>query len=886
MEATTTQIGFVDRDVIQLRLELGEVRDGALAPRPEDLPFVDPDTGWVYDETGALGRVVGDGTAWLPLDAYVAAPIEHLFAHATVSGTDGLRAAPVDDVSRWQVLVNGSPAEIETLSRKANILSSAQTEEWGFEMRTAEHVFLDLTVDLTPGDEITITFDAPAMPTLTATYAPAGTVSEAIHINLAGYDPSSTVKTARLSSWNGYEVDLSQPGGGTSVAQVYDGPLQFEVVDSVTGTVVHTGQTELAQGQDTPTDWWLNYNQTDVWVMDFSPVTAQGTYHIHVEGVGRSADFELEDAHWDEVFALSLSGYYHQRSGIALEAPLTDWERPRPWHPEDGNVTVYASSVALMETDEGYDNDLPDQFDLLAAGDRGKIIAEGWGGWHDAGDMDRRTQHMYAVRDLVELHELQPAFTEATRASIPENTNTIPDILDEAIWGLDVFRRMQTEDGGIRGGVEAPQYFGYGVSGWTKETALYAYAPGIWSSWEYAASAAKLAAALKVYDAGAAEMWLTSAERAMAWAEARLPDDLASDFQLVTSRNLAALELYHATGDAAYHQTFLDTFTYSTPRSDIDWRERQWEAAALYARMDPALTDADAAARAKQALIDYGDFLIAEGQNSGYGFTLDPDAPYGWGNTANQPNLASDIFVQLHVLTGEARYLEIIEEDMQYLLGQNPLNMSYLTDLEGARQPEEILHTEADALGRDPMPGITIYGDYNAYAYGADWDFYHGLMFPHAWPNVFDAPVHESFQGFFHFVPLTEFTVFQGMADTTFVAGYLAGESFEDDAPITGTDGDDSLDGTAQDDRIDGGAGGDTLRGGAGDDLIIGGPGDDLIFGGGGNDTIFGGGGNDTIWGGAGDDVLIGGAGGDRMGAGTGADQIFGDTAPGYDHLL
>ena len=242
------------------------------------------------------------------------------------------------------------------------------------------------------------------------------------------------------------------------------------------------------------------------------------------------------------------------------------------------------------------------------------------------------------------------------------------------------------------------------------------------------------------------------------------------------------MELFETTGEAQYHDIFAETFVYATD-DPVNWDAEQFEGAFTYAKstqagVDPALQQA-----ALAALTERADWLLENGANSGFGFITDPYAPYGWGNTATQPTHSSEILLRVHALTGDDAYLFPAQQDVDYALGANPMNMSFLTGLDalvpGVRQPEEILDGDTDVLGYDPKPGITLYGEYNVYDYG--WNFYHSDMWQDTWPNYYDAPVHESWNGNYSYVPVTEFTVMQGMQDMTFVTGNLA--ALSDEAP-------------------------------------------------------------------------------------------------------
>jgi endoglucanase len=55
-------------------------------------------------------------------------------------------------------------------------------------------------------------------------------------------------------------------------------------------------------------------------------------------------------------------------------------------------------------------------------------------------------------RNPLTLYEMYPqAFTDG-QLNIPESGNGIPDLVDEACWGVDFWLRMQDADGGVRGG--------------------------------------------------------------------------------------------------------------------------------------------------------------------------------------------------------------------------------------------------------------------------------------------------------------------------------------------------------------------------------------------------------------------------------------------------
>ncbi|MBM7066911.1 glycoside hydrolase family 9 protein [Actibacterium sp. 188UL27-1] len=894
MDNTTYDVSFVSPTTIQIRFELGTVKDAVQTTDIPDGVTPNPDNGMVWQDGRHLGRVAGpNGEYWMPFDDYLASPIDDLF---DITEQRGTRQAEVDKVGKWTVTVDGTEVGIDGISRKANILETAEYDWYKFKFATAQHVFIELDAPLDTGDKLNITFDDPDFEAVKATYA-RNTISEAIHVNLTGFDPDDLVKKAYLSSWNGWEVDGTVKEGGTAIAAEFTPGTKFRVVDANSGKVVLTDTIKMAQAAETRTDFERNYQGTDVWSMDFSRLDMTGDYYVRVDGVGRSQTFSVGESHWDDLFDVSFSGFYHQRSGIELTEEFTEWTRPRSLHPDDG-VRIQATTVDIYDTTEGKGG--TDPFPLFPENTTGEILENAWGGWHDAGDWDRRTQHLEAARKLVELVEIQPDWAAKTDGRIPETGGRIPDLLDEAIWGAEVFRRLQTDEGGVRGGIESAGHPLYGDGSWGESQEMYAYAPDIWTSWEYAATAAKIGHALNTYDPGQAQGWIDSAIAAMTWADARIPADM--DYTQTESRNIAALELYRATGAETWHDIFLQTTSYDS--ASVDWREHQYEAAFLYARMDLPTVDKAIQANGVADMQREIDLLDNIGSKSGFDYLTNPYGNYGWGNTAQQPNYSADMVLRMYHLTGDKALLETVQKDVQYTLGANPQNMVFMTGIDGVRGPEEILNVDAETLGKAPPPGITVYGDYNIFDYGKG--FYHDVMYNDVWPNFWQSPVSESFNAYSIFVPSTEYTVQQGITDMTYVTGYLA--ALDDDATpppppppppseegqifngtngnnrVTGTDGDDTFRMRNGRDIVDAGAGNDVIKLGKGNDTANGGAGNDTIYGARGNDYLRGDGGDDTLIGGVGNEFLTGGAGRDTYVFRRGDDRdVINDFEAGLD---
>jgi hypothetical protein len=77
-----------------------------------------------------------------------------------------------------------------------------------------------------------------------------------------------------------------------------------------------------------------NFLKTDVYECDFSAFKQPGKYVLSVEGIGCSFAFSVSSDIYREAFHAMARGLYHNRSGIALEKPYTEFTRPAPHNPK------------------------------------------------------------------------------------------------------------------------------------------------------------------------------------------------------------------------------------------------------------------------------------------------------------------------------------------------------------------------------------------------------------------------------------------------------------------------------------------------------------------------------------------------------------------------
>lgn len=352
------------------------------------------------------------------------------------------------------------------------------------------------------------------------------TFCESIKVNQVGY---STAGTSRYANYGVYM------GDGGSIA--FRSLPSYQVIDEASGAVVTSGGA-IYMGDDTYTlgDSTIRSGE-HVYRLKLDAVPAGGPYFVAVPGCGRSYSFGVGNdfSRWGAFVA--TRGLYHQRCGIALTEPYTHYTRAQC------HTTVFDTRA------------VPDEKITVPSGTRAMSMA---GGYHDAGDYDRRGTHTIIPELLLSYYEAFPQHFIDGQYNIPESGNGIPDIVDEALWAVKAWENLQVSDpadpeyGGMRYGTEQSAYPTYGLVSAASD-------PGLYGTWDvtndvtahaagFFAHASRL---IRTYDAAHADALLKRSQ--LAWAYLQKNADLT---QLKASTMYAALQLYLATGDSAFHDIF------------------------------------------------------------------------------------------------------------------------------------------------------------------------------------------------------------------------------------------------------------------------------------------------------------------------------------------
>ncbi len=752
-----THLGPVGPDILSLCVRAGRVEHGRQKP---------------YRQQKG-DRIVrdGEGTRWLVRNGKKAACVVGRNADTLMTPDrfrgKKLRTAWADRPASYRISSSEDPSYAGGRKPSAVYRKSRPTDmprSGGRLDMPMEHIlYLTLPAPLDRGKAYTIEFLPSRLPAQAFVYDPRSMRSEAVHISHLGFRPDDPGKVFFVSLWMG--------SGG---AKRFREGAAFHVLDDERGTPVHSGTIRLEKpaGEKDEDAYKRNFSGVNVYMGDFSSLQRPGTYRVYVEGVGCSYPFSIGDAAWRSAFYIAARGFYHQRSGIRIGPPHTAFTRPRCFHPEDG-IEVYASTTPLINTPNGLGRGR-DNFSQLIRGKTDRVLPNAWGGYCDAGDWDRRIQHLAVARLLLDLSLLFPAFFKNLALDIPESGDSLPDIVNEALWGVDFFRRLQTPEGGVRGGIESAGHPRRGEGSWQESWDVMAYAPGVWSSYLYAGAAARASLWLKEHAADMWEQYRDSAVRAMRWAEKKRTEGSVAPYphQVGDARNLAAAELFRLLGDKKWHGIFLSTTAFTRPGAPVyryqhhDQAEAAW---VYYSTGRPGVNKA-VQKNCSSALVREADRRIETQNNTGFKWTKHRWRPSAAG-VFTRPDCISA--VRAHVITGDEKYLRCAVLACQTGAGANPLNMCYTTGL-GHKYPRNVLHIDARVSGQQPPPGLTVCGPMDIQLFGGKKNRYLRLVDRFCYPPTASWPIIENYRDVFWWPGMCEYTVHQLMAPNAYVWGYLA----------------------------------------------------------------------------------------------------------------
>lgn len=626
--------------------------------------------------------------------------------------------------------------------------------------------------------------------------------SETVRVNMVGF-PENGPKVAYLSHWMGDFHTPKHSNGGLNLddkAGTECRVLEFKSRDAVFTTTITKRMTKNER-ESASTDFPSgNYTNADVWECDFSAFSNPGEYVVAVEGIGHSFPFEIGNDITREAFYYAMKGLFWQRQGIAVEVE-PDSIRPRGHHPDD--IVWRFDKDWIVNSgydDSGFNTDSPRVLDV-------------WGHYYDAGDWDGYPSHARVPMHLMLLYDLAPdRFNDGdvgNRYKLHESADWIdeaqsgkPDLLDEAVWLLDYYRRARNvlQDYGGTGGV--PGFTGrdaipYGntITAWTDTREWYISGHGTEGTYAYAGLAAYYAVNLnRLHELAGREgnhpeydEWMNEAVDSWNWVSENR--EINEDREQ-RAKGLAAAALYRATGDTQYQDIFREYWQWEPSRNVGEWHGvNSWDlSAAIIALIPDGHPGLDAALRdeCRYNLIQRADNQAERINNTGFRNSMEYNQFLQLG-AFTTPRVT--VLGVAHRLTGKRKYLDAMQHAVNYVLGGNQMNMAYLSGL-GERsdqwifQPNAYLvsnknskvYTPGNYIGQTSYFGGT--GLHSIYWHDKGtwkWSEYYSRMAAH--PQAADPPsvwpgAEQKFQNRYS-IQGAEFTIHQQMNHMIFAMGYI-----------------------------------------------------------------------------------------------------------------
>ncbi|MGF7030866.1 endoglucanase [Paenibacillus mucilaginosus] len=496
-----------------------------------------------------------------------------------------------------------------------------------------------------------------------ASYAP-------IKVNQVGY-PLIGGKYALVS---GYYNELTVMPG-----------TPFQVRNASNRSIAYSGELSLVSAYDASSG-------EKVLKADFSGLTAPGDYVLTVDGIAEpSAAFQIGDG---SIYSTLLKDvqkfFYFQRANEDLLAE---------------HAGIFARTGDRKE-----DHNLPFQSDPTTTKDVS-------GGWWDAGDLGKYvTVGATAISDLLWAYESFPGQFQDHSLNIPESGNGIPDLLDEIKVETDFILKMQDEaTGGFYGYVirdHAPNR--YIMDGTASNRLIPTFHTGaavgaLAHAYIVMKDVPELAGYAETLKAAALRGWNYLEEHPEFIPQPSGPYDSTSD---VNDRFYAAATLYRATGEQVYndyvvahyleHSSIFEQETFSHNIGSL-------QRIGLYHYMMGEQPNAAVKTWFTDKFVQWRDILINANMNKSVWGNSTLDGFY-WGANSNNAGIPVGLAIGSRILgLYNEQDLKVAADNLNYLLGINPLQMSYITG-HGERRVTKTIHEvyNSDYLLEMPsgyMPG-------------------------------------------------------------------------------------------------------------------------------------------------------------------------------------
>jgi endoglucanase len=505
---------------------------------------------------------------------------------------------------------------------------------------------------------------------------------ESIKTNQSGYSALSKVRYANFMIWLGT--------GGT---KKIEGNLpSYEVFNISTGKTLAAGMLEEI-GMDSSAGGV-------VYRINLAGVPEGGPYKIAVKGYGCSWPFGVGGEFMKRTAYTIFRGQYYQRCGCPIDSPDI---RQKACH-----TLVYDTDGPIGEAN------------IVVKGTEPTFSC--YGGYHDAGDADRRAYHIANPMVNLMIYEAFPTMFSDGQFDLPGKfdssynitgkANGIPDIIDEAAWGTLIWEYLQNEDGSIHFGTETKGYPDPFAAPMDKDNKMYGTVKvDNRATCPAAGLFLHLARLIRPWNPEYAEVLILRAEKAFQAGSEKMADP---------EKLYYYIQKYLLTGSPEDHQKIKELYSIAGALKDnlfgtvgYSLNDKSFDNPAYFfsyladtrVPKDPAILE-----YFRNALHEAADQNIAELKRHAFPVGNNP-ASGGWGHNVRQNHYATASLLWWS-LTKEQKYIDAASELLDYKMGLNPIGICYVTGL-GFHQvhyPHDRESAYTIEKGWGPKAGITVFG--------------------------------------------------------------------------------------------------------------------------------------------------------------------------------
>ncbi len=432
--------------------------------------------------------------------------------------------------------------------------------------------------------------------------------------------------------------------------------------------------------------------------IDFSPVTEPGRYFIDVDGVGKSFPFDIGNSVYTGLANAALKSFYYQRCGEDLPEFNAGIYKRKACHTNDAFVYQFVRNKI----------------------EKGVFLKTG-GGWHDAGDFGKKVVSAAdALGYLLSFCELFPDKVKKISAGTP-GSDALPDMLKEIRYELNWFLSMQNPDGGVWHLLTSADFFTSDMPDKDNQT-RYLTSISSCATADLAAVMAKAARVFTAYDPVFSARCLRSARYAWNWLE--INQDIVprggykdpkgihgtgayEDDSDADERFWAACELFVTTEEFNFEEYigahYLD---YAPLMSEApNWKNPR--GFGLFSYVLAGKESYKFRNIFMGEILMYADKVRNAIQSSPYSITTEL-APWSWNNTTAMETTAC--LIMAGEISGRDQYVEAALGQFEYVLGANPLDISFVSGF-GIRSVHEPFQAASLHDGiEEPIPGFLVPG--------------------------------------------------------------------------------------------------------------------------------------------------------------------------------